>query len=93
MTDKIKIQWKNKASGKGEMIIYSDKFFPCMQKDLRLLINKTIMLDYQHKDEIINQIINHCVESISKLENLEGNNSAEKKIKKYRRNIELLEGI
>lgn len=68
MSENIKISWSNESNGKGEAVIYMNKFFPANVGILKKIIKKIINLDHEHREEIINEMINYCENSIPELE-------------------------
>lgn len=54
-------------SGHGHMTLNAEYFFPCQQGILKKLL-KTVALDWQHEEEIIKQIEDHCTRGIQEAE-------------------------
>ena len=61
--EELHINWTT-----GHMMLNMERFFPCSSKDLNFLLNKCISLDWEHQDEIIKQIEDHCTRGIADTE-------------------------
>ena len=61
--EELHINWAT-----GHMMLNMERFFPCSSKDLNFLLNKCISLDWEHQDDIIRQIEDHCTRGIAETE-------------------------
>lgn len=86
--DELKIRYRY-----GQMTIILENFFPSSQKDLKKLL-KVIELDWDHKDELIEQITTWIKHRISYLDDFYVDGACAEKYKAdYRAKIKLKKNL